>query len=43
MIQTTSAEISFLLGYDDPNSFIRAFHGWTGNTPERMRSELRVN
>lgn len=41
--QYSSAEISFLLGYDDPNSFIRAFHGWTGNTPERMRSELRVN
>ena len=34
----TSAEISFLLGYEDPNSFIRAFHGWTGTTPERLRS-----
>lgn len=33
----TSAEISFLLGYDDPNSFIRAFHDWTGTTPEAMR------
>ncbi len=32
-----SAEISFLLGYDDPNSFIRAFHDWTGTTPEAMR------
>jgi AraC-like DNA-binding protein len=33
----SSAEISFLLGYDDPNSFIRAFHDWTGTTPEAMR------
>ena len=32
-----SAEIAFLLGYDDPNSFIRAFHDWTGTTPEAMR------
>jgi len=33
-----AAEISFLLGYGDPNSFYRAFHGWTGTTPERLRS-----
>lgn len=33
-----AAEISFLLGYDDPNSFYRAFHGWTGETPERVRT-----
>ncbi len=31
------AEISFLLGYADPNSFYRAFHGWTGLTPETLR------
>lgn len=37
----SGAEISFLLGYDDPNSFFRAFHGWTGSTPEQTRSELR--
>ena len=36
----TSAEISFLLGYEDPNSFIRAFHGWTGTTPEAMRAAV---
>ena len=36
--QYSSAEISFLLGYNDPNSFIRAFHGWTGTTPEAMRA-----
>lgn len=33
----SNAEIAFLLGYDDPNSFIRAFHGWTGSTPEASR------
>ncbi len=31
------AEISFLLGYEDPNSFFRAFHEWTGRTPESAR------
>lgn len=36
----TSAEIAFLLGYEDPNSFIRAFHAWTGTTPEAMRARL---
>lgn len=35
----TSAEISFLLGYEDPNSFTRAFHLWTGTTPEAHRAE----
>ena len=33
----TSAEISFLLGYDNPSSFSRAFHLWTGMTPEALR------
>ncbi len=32
-----SSEISFLLGYDEPNSFYRAFRSWTGTTPERVR------
>lgn len=30
-------EISFLLGYRDPNSFYRAFHSWTGETPRAAR------
>ncbi|WP_068110313.1 AraC family transcriptional regulator [Tropicimonas marinistellae] len=33
----SSAEISYLLGYADPNSFTRAFHTWTGTTPEALR------
>jgi AraC-like DNA-binding protein len=30
-------EISYLLAYRDPNSFYRAFHGWTGMTPKAAR------
>jgi methylphosphotriester-DNA--protein-cysteine methyltransferase len=30
-------EIAFLLGYDDPNSFHRAFNRWTGHTPLGVR------
>ena len=33
-----AAEISFLLGYQDPNSFFRAFLSWTGMTPEQART-----
>jgi AraC-like DNA-binding protein len=32
-------QIAFLLGFEDPNSFFRAFHDWTGATPERSRSK----
>ncbi len=35
----TGAEISFLLGYDDPNSFFRAFQSWTGATPSQLRAQ----
>lgn len=37
----SGAEISFLLGFEDPNSFFRAFHDWTGTTPEQARRALR--
>ena len=36
----SGAEIAFLLGFEDPNSFTRAFHNWTGSTPESMRQPL---
>lgn len=37
-----TAEISFLLGFDEPNSFFRAFRGWTGQTPDSMRQLART-
>ncbi len=37
-----TGEISFLLGFDEPNSFFRAFRGWTGQTPEGLRQLLRA-
>jgi AraC-like DNA-binding protein len=36
--ELTSSEISFLLGYEDPSSFFRAFSAWTGTTPEQARA-----
>ena len=30
-------EIAYLLGYDDPNSFFRAFQDWEGTSPARWR------
>lgn len=39
----SSTEIAFLLGYADPNSFIRAFHGWTGQPPAVARAELQYS
>lgn len=34
----TTGQIAFLLGYEEPNSFFRAFRGWTGLTPDVARS-----
>lgn len=36
----SGAEISFLLGFEDPNSFFRAFNAWTGTTPQQARSNF---
>jgi AraC-like DNA-binding protein len=35
------AEISFLVGFEEPSSFFRAFREWTGATPESMRLSAR--
>jgi AraC-like DNA-binding protein len=35
-------ETAFLLGYEDPNSFYRAFRSWEGKTPAEWRSENLV-
>jgi AraC-like DNA-binding protein len=32
-------EISFLLGFTDPNSFYRAFRSWTGRSPSEFRAK----
>lgn len=36
----TTAEIAYLLAYDDTNSFYRAFRTWTGHTPDAARLAL---
>ena len=35
--QLSPGEISFLLGFQDSNSFIRAYNDWTGTTPGQYR------
>lgn len=36
----STTEISFLLGFQDPSSFFRAFRTWTGETPDRVRARV---
>jgi AraC-like DNA-binding protein len=31
-------EVAFLLGFEEVNSFVRAFHVWEGTTPARWRA-----
>jgi AraC-like DNA-binding protein len=34
----SAPEIAFLLGYEEPSSSYRAFHSWTGATPDHVRA-----
>jgi len=34
-----AGEVAFLLGFEELNSFSRAFHAWEGATPSRWREE----
>jgi AraC-like DNA-binding protein len=33
-----TGEVAFLLGFEEVNSFSRAFHSWEGTTPSRWRA-----
>lgn len=44
-VKTTTlpyAEVSFLLGFEEPSSFFRAFREWTGATPDAVRSRAHA-
>jgi AraC-like DNA-binding protein len=36
-----AGEVAFLLGFEELNSFTRAFHHWEGTTPARWRANAR--
>jgi AraC-like DNA-binding protein len=36
-----AGEVAFLLGFEELNSFTRAFHAWEGTTPTRWRANAR--
>ncbi len=39
---TSPAEIAYLIGYEDSNSFYRAFRTWTDTTPDAFRAVARA-
>jgi AraC-like DNA-binding protein len=36
-----AGEVAFLLGFEELNSFTRAFHAWEGTSPSKWRSAAR--
>lgn len=36
--EVSVTEMALLLGYDEPSSFYRAFHRWSGTTPQQART-----
>ena len=38
-----TAEVGFLLGFENPNSLFAAFQRWTGTTPEAWRAKNRTS
>jgi AraC-like DNA-binding protein len=36
-----AGEVAFLLGFEELNSFTRAFQSWEGTTPTRYRAQAR--
>lgn len=39
----STAQIAFLLGYEESNSFYRAFRAWTGQTPDAVRGGVGLH
>ena len=39
----SGSQISYLLGFEEPSSFFRAFQSWTGQTPKQMRISANQN
>jgi AraC-like DNA-binding protein len=35
-------EIAFVLGFEEVNSFVRAFHAWEGTAPAKWRARAGV-
>jgi len=35
------ADVAYLLGYEDSDSFYRAFRTWEGTTPSQLRAEIK--